>query len=80
MPSFKSNIIEVCIFSIVKKSTKYLLLRRSKSEKIYPDTWQIISGRIEKNETALQASLREMIEETSLRPKNFGFVHTQMFF
>ena len=34
-------------------------------------TWQLISGGIEPDETAWQAALREMWEETRLTPKEF---------
>jgi dATP pyrophosphohydrolase len=52
----------------------YLLIRRSKSDRIYPDTWQIVSGSIEGNETTLEASLRELREETGLVPDRFWLV------
>ena len=34
-------------------------------------TWQIVSGSIENEETAWQAALRELAEETALRPAEF---------
>lgn len=81
MPSIVCNIIEVCVFSFENKEPLYLMLRRSKSEPLYPDTWQIVTGSIEKGETALQGSLRELKEETGLSPIKFWIVpHVNTFF
>lgn len=57
------------------------MLRRSKSEKLYPDAWQIVTGSIEAGETALQGALRELKEETGYTPKKFWIVpHVNTFF
>ena len=45
---------------------RYLLIRRC--GKYLPGTWQMISGGIENGETATQAALREIQEETGLIP------------
>ncbi len=46
---------------------EFLLARRSEA-KYMGGTWQLISGRIEPGETAWQAAIREMLEETKLKP------------
>lgn len=46
---------------------RYLLIRRC--GKYLPGTWQMISGGIESGETASQAALREIREETGLIPQ-----------
>jgi dATP pyrophosphohydrolase len=74
MPNIVCNIVEVCIFSFENKEPLYLMLRRSKNEKLYPDTWQIVTGSIEQNETALQGALREVKEETGYIPQKFWIV------
>ena len=74
MPTLECSIIEVCVFCFSDDAPKYLLLRRSKLDRIYPDTWQIVSGSIEGNETALQASIRELKEETGFVPQKFWLV------
>ncbi|MBW7887767.1 MAG: NUDIX domain-containing protein [Bacteroidetes bacterium] len=74
MPDIVCKIIEVSLFSFVNKEPLYLMLRRSKSEKLYPDAWQIVTGTIEHGETALQASLREIKEETGYTPVKFWIV------
>jgi dihydroneopterin triphosphate diphosphatase len=44
---------------------EYLLLKRS-SHKIYAETWRMVGGKLEAGETAWQACLREVAEETQL--------------
>jgi dATP pyrophosphohydrolase len=68
------KIVEVCIFKIENGKPWYLLLHRSKDEKIYPDIWQFVSGSIEGNEKAVDAALRELKEETGMQPKAFWVV------
>jgi len=54
-----------------KEEFEYLLLKRNNLTKIYPNIWQVITGTIEKNETAIQTAIREMKEETGLVPLKF---------
>jgi dATP pyrophosphohydrolase len=71
MATIQSSIVEVCVFSVVNSVPHYLMLRRSQSEPVYPDIWQFVSGSIERGETALAASLRELKEETGFVPVRF---------
>lgn len=81
MPNIICNVVEVCIFSFENKEPLYLMLRRSMTEKAYPDMWQIVTGSIEKGETALQGALRELKEETSYVPQKLWIVpHVNTFF
>ncbi len=81
MPAIVCNIIEVCLFSFDNKEPMYLLLRRSPSEKIYPDAWQIVTGSVEKRETAVNAAIREVKEETGFTPVKWWIVpHVNTFF
>ena len=81
MPKIVCNIIEICIFSFENKEPLYLMLRRSKLEKIYPDAWQIVTGSIEQGETALQGALRELKEETGYTPQKFWIApHVNSFY
>lgn len=81
MPTILCNIIEVCVFSFDNKEPLYLMLRRSVTEPLYPDSWQIVTGSIEEGETALRGALRELNEETGLTPKRMWIVpHVNTFF
>lgn len=59
------------MFKFEKDRARYLLLHRSKEEELYPNMWQLISGVIEENEKAMDAALRELKEETGLKPAAF---------
>lgn len=59
----------------------YLLLRRSPGERLYPGLWQFVSGSIERGESADQAALRELREETGFSPEAFWVVpHVSTFY
>ena len=68
-----SNMIEAHIFRIKKNKIEFLLLKRSENE-IYPGLWQMVSGSIHNHETAYQTALREIMEETELRPTKMWIV------
>ena len=71
MPKILSKYIECYIYSIKNKKVKYLLLKRSSDNKVHPGIWQIVTGRIEKNEKAFETALRELKEETGLTARRF---------
>ena len=56
----------IMVTAIVKKGKKYLLLKRSRYNKMYPDQWQLPEGGIKFGEAPVQALKREMKEETNL--------------
>jgi len=68
-----SNMIEAHIFRIKKDKIEFLLLKRSENE-IYPGLWQMVSGSIHEGEMAYQTALREISEETNLKPKKLWVV------
>ena len=74
MPAIECNIIEVCVFCFEESRPQHLLLRRSKTDKIYPDTWQMVSGSIEANEKSVAAALRELKEESGFEPQRLWLV------
>lgn len=50
-----------------------MLLKRS-PDQYFPDVWQMVSGKIKEGESAVQSSLREIQEETGLKPEKFWIV------
>jgi len=68
-----SSMVEAHIFRIKKDRIEFLLLKRSENE-IYPGLWQMVSGSIHDGETAYQTALREILEETNLKPKKLWVV------
>ncbi|MDT3696804.1 MAG: NUDIX pyrophosphatase [Ignavibacterium sp.] len=70
-----SNLIEAHIFRVNKGKLEFLALKRS-PEQNYPNLWQMVSGKIKKNETAYQSALREIKEETGLRPEKLWIAPT----
>jgi dihydroneopterin triphosphate diphosphatase len=81
MTTLHCNIIEVCIFAKNAGVPRYLVLRRSADNDLYPGIWQFVSGRVEENEEAYRAALRELHEETQLHIRRFYVVpHVSSFY
>ena len=74
MSKIVSSIVEVCIFKFEDDRPQYLLLKRTLRESVYPGTWQFVTGSIEEGERASEAALRELLEETGLKPSSFWVV------
>ena len=68
-----SNMIEAHIFRETQNGIEFLLLKRAENE-IYPGLWQMVNGKVEGNETAYQAAVREIKEETGLHPEKLWVV------
>jgi dATP pyrophosphohydrolase len=68
-----SNFIEAHIFREIEGELEFLLLKRA-SYQIYPNLWQMVSGKIKENENAYQTALREIKEETNLQPEKLWIV------
>lgn len=61
------DMIQAYVYRIREKGTvEYLLLRRSEGERLYPGMWQMVTGRIEEGERAMETARREISEETGL--------------
>jgi dATP pyrophosphohydrolase len=57
------------------------LLKRAEGDKLYPGIWQIITGKIERKEKAFETALREVQEESALKPQRlFVLPHTTTFY
>jgi dihydroneopterin triphosphate diphosphatase len=63
-----SDLIEAHVFRISNKGMEFLLLKRSQ-ETIYPGVWQMVTGKVNMDEPAYKAALREIKEETGLIPE-----------
>jgi len=59
----------VVVVGIVKYKNKILILKRSPTKKYSPNLWEFISGFIKDGESAEDAVLRELREETKLKGK-----------
>jgi dATP pyrophosphohydrolase len=68
-----SDLIELHVFRMENNQMQFLLLKRS-AHKIYPGLWQMVSGHIDKNEIAFRTAIRELQEETSLKPSRLWVV------
>ena len=67
MANLLIRVIDAYVFYQSKNGLEYLLLKRAKT-KMYEHLWQGVAGKIEKNEQAWQAAIRELKEETGFDP------------
>lgn len=67
MPEILCRVIDCHVFFIKDGLPLYLLMQRSESA-IYARSWRMIGGKIEPGEKAYQTALRELREETGLKP------------
>ena len=80
MPKIVVRVIDAYVFRRTKNGIKFLLLKRAKT-KIYEHLWQGVAGKIEKNESAIEAAARELMEETGFTPcKIFVADHVSKFY
>ena len=80
MPKIVVRVIDAYVFRRTKNGIKFLLLKRAKT-KIYEHLWQGVAGKIEKNESAIEAATRELMEETGFTPcKIFVADHVSKFY
>ena len=69
MPKIRIRVIDAYVYTKTNIEMKFLLLKRAKT-KLYEHLWQGVAGKIEENETAYQAAIRELKEETGFDPVN----------
>ncbi|MFC1480957.1 NUDIX pyrophosphatase [Candidatus Neomarinimicrobiota bacterium] len=73
------RVIDLHIMRWVDGIPGYLLLQRAAGE-IYAQVWQGVTGKIKSGETAWQAAIRELYEETGLAPVRMWTVDHVNFF
>ena len=66
----KKKLIDLYPYRLKESRAEYLLLKRADDQK-YGGQWRMIAGKVETGETYWQAALRELYEETQLKPVKF---------
>ena len=80
MPQIISRVIDAYVFRKTNNGVNFLLLKRAET-KIYEHLWQGVAGKIEQGETATEAAVRELKEETGLEPfRMFVADHVSQFY
>ena len=80
MGNIMVRVIDAYVYRYAKTKLKFLTLKRSKT-KIYEHLWQGVAGKIEDGETASEAAIRELKEETGFTPhKMFVADHVSSFY
>lgn len=72
MAKVEIKYVEVYVIRKFPNETRVLVLKRSESSKKLPGKWQVVTGKIDANEKAYEAALRELKEETGIRPIYFA--------
>ena len=80
MADVKVRVVDCYVYSQTDDGLKFLILKRNE-KKLYEHLWQGVAGKIEKNEEAWQAAIRELKEETGFKPtKMFVADHVSLFY
>lgn len=66
----KKKLIDLYPYRVKEDNAEYLLLKRAKGQ-LYDGQWRMIGGKVEEGETYWEAALRELYEETRLKPVTF---------
>lgn len=65
-----NRLIDVYPYIFERNEVQFLILKRANNV-IYSEQWRMIGGKVQKKETAFETALRELYEETSLKPIQF---------
>jgi len=75
MSAGAKKLIDLYAYKKEAEKVYFLLLKRS-ANKIYSNQWRMVGGKVKKHELRWQAAIRELKEETGLRPELFWNVPT----
>jgi len=64
------RLVDVYLYRKEQDKVKHLIFKRA-SDVIYARQWRMIGGKLKQEETAYEAALRELKEETGLKPVLF---------
>lgn len=67
MPEITCRVIDCHVFIVKDDEPLYLLLKRA-PDVIYAGSWRMVGGKIEPGEKAYETAIRELEEETGLKP------------
>tara|TARA_B100002052_G_scaffold299180_2_gene336051 strand:- start:7594 stop:8055 length:462 start_codon:yes stop_codon:yes gene_type:complete len=73
--NIKIRVIDCHIAYKNRNDWQFLMLKRS-SNKIYPNIWQGVTGKINNKEQPYRTAIRELFEETGLRPSKIWSIDT----
>lgn len=77
-PRLRSDLVDGYLFRRRGETVELLQVRRAGSADLAPATWQPVMGHVQHDETAVDAIVREIAEETGLRRSQFlGFWQLQ---
>lgn len=75
MPRLDASVIEVYVFRRRGRTVQFLALRRGPGESL-PGVWQPVTGTLRRGETTVRGALREVREETGVRPSRLWRLET----
>jgi dATP pyrophosphohydrolase len=67
------KLIDVYPYLIKNGEPLFLIFKRS-SNKIYGNQWRMVGGKVKEEESRWEAALRELKEETGLKPQKFWVI------
>ena len=72
--------VYVGMAAVIEKDGKILIMKRSKERDFQSETWEVVTGRLEAEESPVDGILREVVEETGLEvevilPLDTGFFY-----
>jgi 8-oxo-dGTP pyrophosphatase MutT (NUDIX family) len=72
---YRPDLVECWIFRVASEGRLEILLMRRAPGRIFAGLWQCVTGRLEPDEAAPLAALREVTEETGFGPDRFEAVY-----